>query len=254
MPETPSRFWDIFFEVYAALPRQGPGNRACAARALGMCRDLPPAPRILDLGCGVGAQTRHLAELTAGTIVAVDNHGPFIERLTETVAAMGLAHRIFPVHADMGKTGFPPEHFDLIWSEGALYNLGLDTALRICRDLLRPGGHLVFTDAVWRKTDVPDEVRRGFEQDSPTMGWTRDVLAIIEQSGFEVLGHFTLPDAAWWEDFYTPMRARVRELREKYAHDAEARGILDVLWRETDLHEAHSDCYAYEFFVTRRQG
>ncbi len=25
-----SRTWEIFFEVYEALPRQGPGNRACA--------------------------------------------------------------------------------------------------------------------------------------------------------------------------------------------------------------------------------
>lgn len=253
MPEPTSRFWDIFFEVYSALPRQGPGNRECAASALNMCRELPQAPRILDLGCGVGGQTLHLAELAAGAIVAVDSHGPFIERLSETVALRGLAHRIFPVRADMERTGYPPGHFDLIWSEGALYNLGLDRALALCRDLLRPGGHLAFTDAVWRKEDVPDEVRRGFEADYPTMGRTRDVLAAIGRYGFEVLGHFTLPDAAWWEDFYTPMRARVRQLRERYAHDAQACGVLDVIHRETDLHAAHSDCYAYEFFVARRK-
>ena len=26
------RFWEIFFEVYESLPRQGPGNRARAAQ------------------------------------------------------------------------------------------------------------------------------------------------------------------------------------------------------------------------------
>ena len=66
-------------------------------------------------------------------------------------------------------------------------------------------------------------------------------------------GHFTLPNAAWWEDFYAPMRARVRELREKYAHDAEARGILDVIGREPELHAAHSDCYAYELRSLREK-
>jgi SAM-dependent methyltransferase len=252
MPELTPRFWDIFFEVYEALPRQGPGNRENAARALALCHGLPDAPRILDLGCGVGGQTLHLADLTRGRIVAVDNHSPFIDRLRETVAARHMEDRIHPMCADMAQTGFPPGSFDLIWSEGALYNLGLDAALPLCRDHLRPGGHLVFTDAVWCKNEVPDEVRRGFELDYPGMGRTHDVLAALDQHGMKVLGHFPLPDEAWWEDFYTPMQTRVRELREKYDHDAEAQGILDCIHRETELHAAHGDCYAYELFVARR--
>jgi hypothetical protein len=47
------RFWEIFFEVQESLPRQGPGNRNCATRALGLCKELPEHPAILDLGCGV---------------------------------------------------------------------------------------------------------------------------------------------------------------------------------------------------------
>lgn len=254
MLEQSPRFWEIFFEVYEALPRQGPGDRASAARALAMCHGLPVAPRILDMGCGAGGQTLHLADLTDGSIVAVDNHAPFIDRLKAIVAAHGLEGRILPLCADMAQTGLQPGSFDLIWSEGALYNLGLDAALPLCRSLLRPGGHLIFTDAVWRASDVPDAVRQGFEQDYPAMGWTHDVCAAVARHDLDLRGHFTLPDQAWWQDFYTPMQARVRELREKYGHDAEARGILDSIQRETELHAAHGDCYAYEFFVTRRPG
>jgi len=50
------RFWPIFFELYESLPRQGPGNRASAARAIAPCPDLPPRPDVLDLGCGAGGQ------------------------------------------------------------------------------------------------------------------------------------------------------------------------------------------------------
>ena len=57
MNEPSPRFWPIFFELYESLPRQGPGNRDCAARALALCRDLPPAPAVLDLGCGVGGMS-----------------------------------------------------------------------------------------------------------------------------------------------------------------------------------------------------
>lgn len=69
MNEQGSRFWEIFFEVYESLPRQGPGNRVCAARVLRLCVGLPRKPMIVDLGCGVGGQTLHLADLTTGGLV-----------------------------------------------------------------------------------------------------------------------------------------------------------------------------------------
>ena len=245
---------NLFFELYESLPRQGPGNRACAARALAFCGDLPPSPAVLDLGCGVGGQTLHLAALTSGSIVAVDSHVPSIERLRTTVAARGLAERIRPMVGDMANTGLLPASFDLIWSEGALYNLGMENALGVCHGLLRTGGYLAFTDAVWRKENPPPEVRASFEGDYPTMGRVPDVLAAIERCGFSPTGHFTLPDEAWWDDFYTPMEIRIEELRGKYQDDSEALAVLDQLAQEPEMHRRHSDYYAYEFFVARRMG
>jgi len=247
------RFWDIFFEIYESLPRQGPGNRACATRALGLCRELQLSPTILDLGCGVGGQTMLLAELVAsGSIEAIDSHAPSIGRLQAAIAERGLSLRVSATVGDMSRMERPRESFDLIWSEGALYNIGLRNALRICHDLLRPGGYLAFTDAVWRKENPPPKVKDSFEQDYPAMGWLADDMAAIRGCGFELVGHFTLPDEAWWDDFYTPMEKRIAELRGKYAGDAEAFAILDRLAEEPAMHRRHSEFYAYEFFVARR--
>ncbi len=247
------RFWEIFFEVYEGLPRQGPGNRACAARALAFCRDLPESPAILDLGCGAGEQTLQLAELVAsGSIVAIDSHAPFIERLRAAIAERGLAQRVSAIVGDMARPQQPLGRFDLIWSEGALYSIGLQNALRVCHDLLRPGGYLAFTDAVWRKGNPPPEVRAGFDLDYPTMGWLADDVAAIQTCGFDLVAHFTLPDEAWWDDFYTPMEKRIAELRGKYANDVEASVMLDQLAEEPEMHRRHSGFYAYEFFVARR--
>jgi len=248
------RFWEVFREVYEALPRQGPGNRACAAKALELCRDLPAGAAVVDLGCGTGAQTLHLAELTSGSIVALDSHAPSIERLRSTVAERGLSGRVRPVGGDMAHLELPLESFDLVWSEGALHNLGIENALRICRGLVRPGGHLAFTGAVWRKKDPPPEVKAAFDADHPTMGWVPDVLASIRRCGFSLVGHFTLPDDAWWGDFDTPMLERIEELRRKYAADGEALAVLDQLAAEPEMHRVHSEYYAYEFFVARRTG
>ncbi len=252
MNQPEPRFWEIFFEVFENLPRQGPGNRACAAKALGLCHELRESPAVLDLGCGVGGQTLQLAELTSGSIVAIDSHAPSIERLKAAVAARGLLQRVSAIVGNMARPGQPLEAFDLIWSEGALYNIGLRDALRVCHDLLRPGGYLAFTEAVWRKENPPPEVKAAFDLDYPTMGWLNDALAAIGDCGFELVGHFTLPDEAWWDDFYTPMETRIVELRGKYAGDIEASAILDQLAEEPEMHRRHADFYAYEFFVTRR--
>ncbi len=252
MTEPSPRFWPIFFELFESLPRQGPGNRTCTARALSLCSDLPTSPAILDLGCGVGAQTIHLAELTSGTIVAIDSHAPSIERLRGKVAEAGLSSRISPQVGDMAKMELAPASFDLIWSEGALYNIGIESALQICHGLLRRGGYLAFTEAVWRKDDPPAEVKESF--DYPGMGTVDDVLAVINRFAFSAIGHFTVPDDAWRDDFYAPMEVRIEELRGTYRDDGEALAILDQVAQEPSMHRQYSGYYAYEFFVTRREG
>lgn len=252
MNQASPRFLDLFFELFEGLPRQGPGNRTSTARALSLCRDLPAAPAVLDLGCGGGAQTLCLSELTSGTILAMDSHAPSIANLRAKLAARGLSQRIQAQVGDMAHPNLPPGSFDIIWSEGALYNIGIENALRICHELLRPGGNLAFSDAVWRKEDPPLQVKASFDMDYPTMGWVQDVLVAIESCGFEQLGHFTLPDEAWWSDFYTPMQHRIDELRVKFVNDPEALSILDQLAQEPESHRRFSDYYAYEFFVARR--
>lgn len=252
MNESSPHFWEIFFEVFENLPRQGPGNRNCAIKALGLCRELTEFPAILDLGCGVGGQTLQLAELTSGCIVAIDTHAPGIKRLQEAIAERGLSQRVSAIVGDMAHPEQPPGSFDLIWSEGALYSIGLRNALRVCHGLLRPRGYIAFTDAIWRKENPPPAVKASFDFDYPTMGSLDDDLAAIQDCGFELIGHFTLPDEAWWDEFYTPMENSIKELRKKYANDVESLAILDQLAEEPNIHRRHSDFYAYEFFVARR--
>jgi SAM-dependent methyltransferase len=252
MTEMTPRFWELFLKVYEPLPRQGPGSRTSAARALELCSGLPSSPAVLDLGCGTGGQTLHLGELTAGYIVAIDSQARSIELLRTKVVERGLAQRIKPIVGDIDRPNHAPESFDLIWSEGALYNIGIDNALRLYHPLLRPGGYFAFTEAVWRRENPPHDVKASFE-DYPGMGWAQDVLAKIDESDFSLIDHFTLPDEDWWQDFYEPMELRIEQLRGIYGDDIEALDVLDQIAQEPEMHRRHSDYYAYEFFVLRKR-
>jgi len=44
----------VFFDVHHGLPREGPGNRACTARALALAGALPERAIVLDVACGPG--------------------------------------------------------------------------------------------------------------------------------------------------------------------------------------------------------
>src|SRR5262249_2954443 len=63
---------ELLHELLAGVPRQGPGSTEATLRALAMVEGLPPEPRVLDIGCGSGAQTIDLARATGGSIVALD--------------------------------------------------------------------------------------------------------------------------------------------------------------------------------------
>src|SRR6185312_16995079 len=145
----------VFFDVHHGLPREGPGNRDCTARALALARPLPESARVLDIACGPGMQTMDLAALLpTASIVALDCHPPFLAEVQRRAVAGGAADRIATVLGDMAALPFPASSFDLIWCEGAAYVMGLAQALRAWRPLLRRGGRLALTEAVWLRPDA----------------------------------------------------------------------------------------------------
>jgi hypothetical protein len=75
-------------------------------------------------------------------------------------------------------------------------------------------------------------------------------VGIIEDAGYRLIGHFTLPESAWW-DYYTPIEKRIPLLRDRYAGDQEAQDFLDASQEESDMYRKHSSDYGYVFYVMR---
>lgn len=193
-----------------------------------------------------------LARLSKGKIVALDNHPPFLDRVNKEARARGLSQYIKTLNLDMNAMDFEPESFDLIWAEGALYLMGFENGLRVCRPMLKKYGYIGVTELVWLKDD-PSPVAREWAKEYAAMKDVPDNLRLFEKSGYEVIGHFTLPVSSWLEDYYDPMQGRIDELRKKYKSQAAALEVIDSAQREINGFKSSSGEVGYEFFIARKR-
>ncbi len=247
----PDRATALFFDLFSGLPRQGPGTAASTRRALRLVPGVGSRTRVLDIGCGTGAQTQVLADSSPARIVAIDNHPPFIDALNGEARRLNLTDRLEARVADMHSLDFADGSFDLIWCEGAIYNVGVEAGLRDWRRLLRRDGHVALTEVCWNKPEPRAECAAFWNGEYPAIRDTAALLRAVESCGYEVVGHFPLPASAWWDDYYRPLQDNVTAFRKRHRDEPDAQELAEQCQHEIDIWHAYSEFYGYEFLVLR---
>jgi cyclopropane fatty-acyl-phospholipid synthase-like methyltransferase len=250
---------EFFYRIFdASLPRLGAGDNRSTIQALDMLRSAKPGLtdkiRVLDLGCGNGAQTIELAKHINGTIIALDNHQPFLDELQRRAEAEGVSEKIQLCLKDMATLVPADGPFDLVWCEGAIFGMGFREGLTVCHGLLTPDGLMAVSELTWFQPDPPEECRQFYENGYPAMVDIDTNLAIIKSCGYENIGHFTLPESAWLESFYNPLEKHLQTLRKQYSADPAKAEIMDMIQMEIDIYRKYSAYYGNAFFLMQRVG
>jgi len=242
----------ILGEYFSRLERQGPGSEENTLKALGFIENLTEDSRIADIGCGTGAATMTLARHTAGQITGLDLFPVFIDIFNANFEKSGLADRVKGVVGSMEKMPFAKEELDLIWSEGAIYNIGFTRGLKEWRNFIKPGGYIAVSEVSWFTDDRPEEIDQYWQEAYPEIDTIAAKTALMQAAGYVPVATFILPENCWTENFYDPQIKVQEDLRQKYPGNEAVEQFLRAERHEADLYFKYKQYYGYAFYIGRK--
>ena len=233
--------WSVFFKLHSGLPREGPGDPADIPRVREVLGGATIS-RIADVGCGPGGDIdlllKHFPE---ARVTAVDLMEHFIEAVRQR---HGKDARVETLVGDMADVSGP---FDLIWSMGSLYFLGLEAGLATMREKLAQNGVIAFSYPCHATRD-PSEDAVSF-WGGETVGDRDWLVGAVKDASFSLLADWAVADVGWTL-YYAPMMARVARLRA--GADAALTAVLDKAETEHETWRQVRDETGYRMVVARR--
>ena len=247
--------YQLLVDLHKRAKRQGPGGGAETRKAIDLAMLDPSAPlKIADIGCGTGASTIQLARSLNAKITAIDFLPDFIEVLKGNAENEGLINKINPFVCSMEKLQFDDEEYDVIWSEGAIYNIGFEKGINDWRRFLKPGGLLVVSEITWITSDRPFEIQKYWQAEYPEIDTASSKINILEKSGYSPVAYFVLPEHCWLENYYRPMQSSFAEFLARNSYSEKAQTIVEAENKEIALYEKYKAHYSYGVYVARKLG
>lgn len=240
---------DILLETHIRLERQGPGSSEAVEQALGFLKPLNQFSKIADLGCGTGGQTLLLAKYLSGTIIGLDMFSDFIDKLNENARKMKLDNRVTGIIGSMEKLPFQTKSLDLIWSEGAIDNIGFKEGLSHWHGFLKKGGFIAVTCPSWLTEERPNVVERFWNDAGSQLETISDNIKIMQKCGYQFVASFALPQKCWTENYFIPREKAINKLLEKYAGNKIMMEYAEQNRYETELYSKYSQHYGYVFYI-----
>lgn len=244
--------FNLICEYFSLLDRQGPGSPESTLKALGFIDHLNEASCIADIGCGTGGQTMVLARNVPGKITGIDLFPRFIELLNTNALRSGFGERVNGIVGDMKNLPFQEEELDLIWSEGAIYNIGFERGITEWRKYLKPGGYLAVTEASWFTENRPVEIHDFWMDAYPEIDTIPHKVTQLQHAGYIPIATFILPETCWTDHFYVPQVKARQIFLEQYRGNPMAESLAANERHEAELYARYKAYYGYVFYIGRK--
>jgi ubiquinone/menaquinone biosynthesis C-methylase UbiE len=243
---------NLICEYFSNMERQGPGSPEVTLKALGFVDNLTDKSHIADIGCGTGGQTMVLGQHKQGLITGVDLFPRFIDLFNANASKLNLHDRIKGIVGSMDNLPFREEELDLIWSEGAIYNIGFEQGLNYWRKFLKRGGYIAVSEASWFTEKRPDEIEKFWMEAYQGINTIPNKVAQLQQAGYIPVATFILPENCWTEHFYAPQVHAQEIFLNEHAGNKTAKEFIENQRYETQLYYKYKEYYGYVFYIGKK--
>lgn len=244
--------FNLICEYFSAIDRQGPGSPEMTLRALGFTDNLTAGSHIADLGCGTGGQTMTLAQNTPAKITGIDLFPTFVDLFNANARRFNVDDRVKGIVGSMDDIPFEEGELDLIWSEGAIYNIGFGKGLKYWRKFLKPGGFVAVTEASWFTDERPDEINSFWLDAYAEIDTIPNKLAVLQKAGYVPVACFILPENCWTDHFYVKQVKAQEVFLAKHRGNKTAEGLVENERREARLYAKYKEYYGYVFYIGKK--
>lgn len=244
---------ELLVDLHLKNPRQGPGGEEDTLKALQLI-DLSGIqnPKLADVGCGSGGQSITLAKNTNAQITAVDIFPVFLTELEKRATEAEVQDQIKTIGADMADLPFGNNEFDVIWSEGAIYNLGFERGLSLWKPFLKPGGYIALSEIIWITATRPKEIHEFWTNDYPEISSAEEKIKVLQDAGYEYMDHFILPASSWVDHYYKPLADSYESFLKRHQYSEAAQQVVQEHQSEYELFQRFGEYYSYGFFIAKK--
>jgi ubiquinone/menaquinone biosynthesis C-methylase UbiE len=243
---------DLICETHVGLERQGPGSPEMTIKALSFLDNLNKISRVADLGCGTGGQTMVLAQNITGNITGVDFLPDFINVFNDNTKKSNLQERVKGIVGSMENLSFKKDEFDLIWSEGAIDNIGFEKGLNYWNGFLKKNGYIAVTSPSWFTDKHPAEIEKFWVNAGSRLDTIEYNISIMQKSGYGFVAAFTLPEKCWTDNYFIPREVAEKALFEKHTGNKMAEAFIKNNKYEVELYSKYKQYYGYVFYIGRK--
>lgn len=242
----------LICEFFSLVERQGPGSPDVTLKALSFVDNLTDKSKIADIGCGTGGQTLVLAGHTPGHITGIDLFPDFIDIFNANSRSLDLQDRVEGVVGSMEHLPFRDEELDLIWSEGAIYNIGFERGINEWHRFLKKGGFIAVSEASWFTEKRPAEIDMYWKGAYPEIDIISIKVGQMQKAGYIPMATFVLPENSWIEHFYAPQVSAQEKFLKKHAGNKTAEELVENQRHEAALYHKYKDFYGYVFYIGKK--
>lgn len=244
--------FNLICEYFSSINRQGPGSPEATIKALSFIENLNENAVIADIGCGTGGQTLVLANNTQAKIFGLDLFPNFIEFFNENFFQKKLDNRVSGIVGSMDNLPFQENELDIIWSEGAIYNIGFERGLNEWKKFLKTNGYLAVTEVSWFTEKRPQEIQNFWMDAYPEIDTISNKIDKIQKAGYIPVASFILSENCWKENFYEPQVVAQEAFLKKYADNEMIKNFIQNMRHEANMYSKYKEFYGYVFYIAKK--